>query len=338
MFHYPCQDGLVSAWVVDYYHRQHQRKIKLLPVQHAHRIDTEQFANKSVLICDFTPKPHILTSILQCAKKVQILDHHVTAQKQIGSSPYAIFDMKKSGAGLTWQYFYPAQVVPPFISMVEDRDIWAWKIPRSKIFTSGLSLVTSGMDELDFPNLFILFTELIVNPKKYDYYWELGELVEKDIMAKSTKLARTHAKKTDNFILDGRSYNVCIVNCPIELTSDTGNILSEMAHIDFAVLYRYYHPEREYNISLRSSGKADVSIIAEAFGGGGHSGAAGFTTKISPIDIFCLNQPILVLPPSPKKDPANLEPQPSPNNYNNAFPPLPSLAIKSFNLYNKSSP
>ena len=85
-----------------------------------------------------------------------------------------------------------------------------------------------------------------------------------------------------------KNYNICIVNCSSELTSDLGNIISSNDNVDFAVLWKYNHPKEEYYISLRTNNKVDVSIIAKEYGGGGHKNAAGFATKINPINLFNL--------------------------------------------------
>ena len=40
VFHYPCQDGLVSAWVADYYHRiVLDKEIDLYPYDHNNILD-----------------------------------------------------------------------------------------------------------------------------------------------------------------------------------------------------------------------------------------------------------------------------------------------------------
>ena len=101
-------------------------------------------------------------------------------------------------------------------------------------------------------------------------------------MIKCKYMAQESLKKIDRY----QNYNVCIVNCSSDLTSDLGNILASSDECDFAALWKYNHTKEEYYVSLRSDNKADVSLIAKEFGGGGHKNAAGFSTKINPIILF----------------------------------------------------
>jgi nanoRNase/pAp phosphatase (c-di-AMP/oligoRNAs hydrolase) len=71
--------------------------------------------------------------------------------------------------------------------------------------------------------------------------------------------------------------NIKIVNSPI-LQSEIGNFLSTTTTAAL-IWYKNYQANKTI-ISLRSKGDLDVSVIAEAFGGGGHRNAAGFTIEI----------------------------------------------------------
>jgi uncharacterized protein len=60
-------------------------------------------SRKKIIFCDWAPPPDVLEQVVS---EIKILDHHKTAQQALQSKPYAIFDMEKSGAGLTWEYFF----------------------------------------------------------------------------------------------------------------------------------------------------------------------------------------------------------------------------------------
>ena len=60
-------------------------------------------------------------------------------------------------------------------------------------------------------------------------------------------MAKDHLTKITKY----KDYNVCIVNCPSDMSSDLGNIISSSENIDFAVLWNYNNPKEEYRISLR---------------------------------------------------------------------------------------
>jgi len=281
LFHYPCQDGLSSGWIVDKFHKENNSKIELYPIQHGKIIDLEKLNNKKIIFCDYAPSVEVIEEIEKIAIKITILDHHITSQKALENKTFAIFDMNKSGCRLTWDYFYNKEC-PLFIRMIEDRDIWKWIIPKSREFTAGLTTVCSSVEMYDFDELFKIFNEIIENPFKFDFYIELGDIINKSILIKCKYIALDSLKKINKY----QNYNVCIVNCSYELSSDLGNILSTSDLVDFAVLWRYNNTKEEYYVSLRSKDKVDVSLIAKEFGGGGHKNASGFSTKINPIILF----------------------------------------------------
>ncbi len=285
LFHYPCQDGLASGWITNHYHKLINKSIELYPIQYGTPLDLSRLSGKKIIFCDWAPTLDMLQQIEEVALEIRILDHHKTAQQDLQSKPYAIFDMNKSGAVLTWEYFFPTLPIPCFIQMIQDRDLWTWKLSDSRNLTSGLFILCEAArtDEYDdFSSLFEVFDGLFSNSDKFQFCLELGSIISKANLAKAKNLAKIHAKRIDNY----KDHKICIVNCPTDLTSDVGNILSSMDSIDFAVLWKYSHPNQEYYVSLRSTNKVDVSIIAKSFGGGGHPNAAGFSTKTNPAILF----------------------------------------------------
>jgi oligoribonuclease NrnB/cAMP/cGMP phosphodiesterase (DHH superfamily) len=287
MFHYPCQDGLTSAWITNYYHKSNNKIIDLYPIKHGDNYDFSRLENKRLIICDYAPSIEILDELEKKCSEIKILDHHITAKESLHDKSYAIFDMNKSGAGLTWEYFFPDIEIPLFIKMVQDRDLWKWLISDSKDFTAGLFTLCDSCDYYDFDKIFMIFDNIFTNQNMFNFCMSVGEVVNKANCQKAKAIAEAASKRIDKFM----GKNVCIVNCSVEHASEVGNILSSMDSIDFAVMWTYKNPTESYNVSLRSSDKVDVSKIAKAYGGGGHPNAAGLTTKIFPPVLF--NNPIV---------------------------------------------
>ncbi len=282
LFHYPCQDGLASGWIAHYYHKLIDMSIELYPIQHGHTIDITRLYNKTILFCDYSPSLEILNLIENVAKKITILDHHISAKKALENKSYAIFDMKKSGAGLTWEYFFPDSQVPEFIQMIQDRDLWKWEIPRSKEFTAGLFTLCDGYENYNFVELFNLFDNINLSQDKFNFCLDLGKVINMANYNKAKSIADSASKKIDSY----KGHKVCVVNCSYEHASEVGNLLSSMESIDFAVMWTYNNVTDYYHTSLRSCNKVDVSQIAKEYGGGGHANASGMTTKIFPPALF----------------------------------------------------
>jgi len=285
VFHYPCQDGLGSAYVAMLAHKQAGWVIpELYPISHGVQLDIGKLANKRVLFCDYSPKFSVLNEIELVASSIVVLDHHVTARDDLVAKLYAIFDMNRSGVGITWDYFFPMVKIPLFLSMIQDRDLWVWQITGSKNFCSGFFTVCSSIHPYDFDEIFKLFDELYSNPDKIEYYISIGSILDKSTSRKVESIAQGALKK----IIMYQGKRVCIVNCTGEFISELGNIISSSPDVDYALLWRHNAVTDDYYVSLRSTDtKADVSVIAASFGGGGHPNAAGFTIKTNPYDLIC---------------------------------------------------
>ena len=75
----------------------------------------------------------------QRASSLRVIDHHRTAEEELRGLDYAIFDNRKSGAVLSWEFFHPGKPVPEILRYVMDRDLWLHELPRSREVFAGLS-------------------------------------------------------------------------------------------------------------------------------------------------------------------------------------------------------
>jgi oligoribonuclease NrnB/cAMP/cGMP phosphodiesterase (DHH superfamily) len=286
VFHYPCQDGLTSAWIAYHYHQLNCKLLEMYPISNSDEINLDRLKNKKVLFCDYCPSLDILNKIEDIAYEIKILDHHKSSMEKLSNKKYAIFDMNKSGAGLTWDYFFPDNYMPLFVKMIQDRDLWKWEIEESKDFTCGFHSVLQTMDIYNFEDLFDLYDELYDNYNLIGLYTTIGNIINKNNNNRYKIIVEEHLKCIDIFTFNNIKYNICIINCMHEDASEIGNLISKNDNIDFAVLWSYNHNKKEYRVSLRSCGDIDTTIISTQYGGGGHKNASGFTTKISPLIIF----------------------------------------------------
>lgn len=132
IYHGNCADGFGSAWIVEH----------LFPDQyefHPGKYGTEppDCAGKDVLLVDFSYKRDVMEQIARQANKVLVLDHHKTAIEDLqpladNGTIRAVFDVERSGAGITWDYFEPNLMRPKLIDHIEDRDLWKFQLPWTK--------------------------------------------------------------------------------------------------------------------------------------------------------------------------------------------------------------
>ena len=284
IYHAPCQDGFTAAWAV---WKRWGDEVAYHPGVHGEA--PPDVTGKHVLIVDFSYRRQVLQQMGAVAASITILDHHKSAQADLApfvvealgeapvafvdeglaglAGPYpiqAVFDMERSGAGLTWDLLHPGAPRPLLIEYVEDRDLWRFTLAGTREFTA----------------------ELFSQPYSFAE-WEIaaGDLehaVGRDKrFAQGQAITRKHDKdvaelldQTARYMVIG-GHRVPVANLPYTMCSDGANRLAEGN--PFAATY-FDRADGARVFSLRSTeGGLDVSEIAFALGGGGHARAAGFT-------------------------------------------------------------
>lgn len=257
IYHGNCADGFGAAWVVH----------KLLGYEgcdfHAgvYQSPPPDVTGKVVYMVDFSYKRGVLLEMAAQAKHIIILDHHKSAALDLIDLPYnvtTVFDMERSGAMITWDYFYPDVEVPQLLRHIQDRDLWQFKFPATREIQAAL---------FSYPYDFSVWNDLM-KPDAIPRLITDGVAIErkhfkdiKELLPIVTRMMRIGG------------VTVPVANLPYIHSSDAGHILSE--NESFAACYWDTPDGRVF--SLRSSEMGmDVSEIAKKYGGGGHAHAAGF--------------------------------------------------------------
>lgn len=283
IYHGNCADGFGAAWAV---WKRWGDTVDYFPGFYG--AEPPQVAGKNVLLVDFSYKAPVLHAMAAVASTVVILDHHKTAQADLASLPppldgpydpntmlhwqrecnapasiHALFDMERSGAQIAWDYLHPNQPRPLLLDYVGDRDLWRFKLPRSREVNAVI---------FSHPYDFKVWDGLAHDLVDDAGYWNTvasGEAIErkhfKDI---AELLALTRRKMRIG------GHEVEVANLPYTMSSDAAGILAEGK--PFGACY-FDRNDGARVFSLRSrEGGVDVSAIAKTYGGGGHAQAAGF--------------------------------------------------------------
>lgn len=266
LYHSSCYDGFGAAFAA---WKKFGNSAKYLSVSYGKPMPA--IANATELyIVDFSYDEETLIGIADTGVKVVVLDHHKSAKEKLEKlvgrkNPEVIFDMKRSGAGITWDYFHGVGTRPQMINLIEDRDLWRFKYGDStKQLHSYL---------LSQPFEFSIYDRLLSDLHLDNAISEGAALLRMtdQIVEKICKNARVY----DNFF----GHRAVVVNTSSHW-SEVGNRLLELyPDVDFAASYTDL-PEETRMFSLRSKAPFDVARVAEMFGGGGHAQAAGFKAKL----------------------------------------------------------
>ena len=111
------QDGVE----VEYYPAKHNKPPPYKRIAKADR----------TYVLDFCyPREHLVKMAEMTDLKV--IDHHKSAEAQCHGLDFCEFDMERSGAGMSWDHFFPGVARPWHVDYIETRDIWTWKWPTAK--------------------------------------------------------------------------------------------------------------------------------------------------------------------------------------------------------------
>lgn len=225
---------------------------------------------KNVLICDFSYDKKTMEKMISDARSLLVIDHHKTARKALRGLPQEnkYFDMKHSGASLTWAYFFPNQPLPLFIRYIEDNDIWLKKMENTDAFCNyyyGLPQefpeYEKLLDEQEIANVMPL---AIAMHKQNEVY------IKQALSQATMKFCR----------FGGEYYMVASCNTSV-LKSEIGNkLLTKYPYCDLSAVFSLRDNVTYY--SLRSDDlRTDTTKISSKFGGGGHRNASGMTSENS---------------------------------------------------------
>ena len=241
-----------------------------------------------VLFADIFPTEEMLEFLdgIGVQDKVVILDHHAGAKNVQKGAPEGtksqfqiaedfgfdiVFSDDHSGAFLMWRWFAevePQPNVPLLVQLVEDSDLWRFKVPGTKEVRTIMETLPKDMvswRQLD---------ERLTNDPVSFFQTGRAAMEYRDLLVE--KLC---AKPAWVYLDDDN----CIpaVNSP-NWQSEIGNRLCLMyPEAKFAMVY--FVDGMNASISLRSNNKEPVNIIAQRFGGNGHPNAAGCRI---PLDVF----------------------------------------------------
>jgi len=268
IYHGNCADGFTSAWAM----------WRALPDTEFHAgffgTPPPDCTDREVVLVDFSYKRPVLLEMAKVAKSILILDHHASAEKDLVDLPdnvTTVFDMNRSGARITWEYYHPGTEVPLMILHVEDRDLWRFNLENTREFQSNMFSY-----EYTFENWDKIHS--IMSNGRNDEYWKFiseGSAIDRKLLKDIKELMGVAAYR---MVIAG--HNVPVMNAPYFYSSEAGSTMC--VGEPFAACY-WDLPNNERVYSLRSNNDGlDVSEIAVKFGGGGHRNAAGFSIITNP--------------------------------------------------------
>lgn len=293
IYHDNCVDGFGAAFIAARNFETLDQDYVMIPHSYGKPVDFMESleADDHVFILDYSLPPEVMVSICEKVELVVWLDHHKSAidkwtvattihtpEDLIDTTPAnlkEVLDITRSGTGITFDYFHPVSVRPMWVNWIEDRDLWKFKYGEaSKQFHAAIS---------SYPKTVEQWHVLLVLGTQTDY---------EQLLTEGEAILRAHNQRVKE-IADGCAVPIVIdgqkgfaANCNGYFASDVGHELAERSGTFGATWYQNASGDIKWSLRAASNNSVDVAKIAEAFGGGGHKAAAGFSLSNPATDCF----------------------------------------------------
>ena len=291
--HSHCTDGLVAASIMKYsLQMNHNVEPEVIFVSYGKEQEAISKANidsKTTVYCvDFAFNKETTLELCKLAEKVTVLDHHKTTHENLHDlnthyNFYFIYDVEKSGASIVRDYcnkhlglyshikLNQKEILNKVVNMVEDRDLWLFRLPLTKEFAE---YVFAYMQ----PNDINRMTEILF---KYNLL-QLETICSSGytIMRYKDNIIKKKLDSYNPIYINFGSTRMLIINeTQPDLVSQLGNELCKKYNVPVCIYnISGYNGSTELSVSLsfRSMDHLEpVDSIARLFSGGGHSCASG---------------------------------------------------------------
>lgn len=295
--HRNCPDGWVAAYVC----KLKYPEAEMVALNHG--LNEQQLSNlfdscagRDVIMVDYSLRTRELNDQLNLvAKSFRILDHHKTAQATLEGAPYATFDMKRSGAGLAWDYLFgkdcghgwfdarkmlEQHIRPWWVDYTEDQDLWNWQCVWSQEVNAFLMVQERTVETWN------MITQMTreeardrgVGVHQYIEYYTRSVVAEAQEGILRFQTGMLESEDGSITLPTFTDYRTAVLNIPYAGVSEAGSALCKAGY-PVALLW-FERGDGVTQFSLRGDGSVDVSAIAKSFGGGGHNNAAGFQLSL----------------------------------------------------------
>jgi len=277
LYHAACSDGFCAAWVA----RRRFPDAECVPVQHGDA--TPDVAGRTVYLLDFSLKREQMQQVIGLAHSVCVLDHHESAIPDLsfpscsaadwwdGSGRiYIGFDTSKSGARLAWEFFFPGVKSPWLVDYTEDRDLWRWRLPRSREISAFIR---------SWPFDFA----------RWDAWAQWGEIDTRIFreqvrfaIAEGGAILRSQQQLVDEAVARAGEHVVCgykvlATNATVMISEIAGKLAEGRPF--GATFFIRADGARVWSLRSEATGVNVAQLAKELKGGGGHPHAAGFTER-----------------------------------------------------------
>jgi oligoribonuclease NrnB/cAMP/cGMP phosphodiesterase (DHH superfamily) len=180
----------------------------------------------------------------------------------VRTMPSFVYDEKRSGASIAWEYFHPGTKLPHLLYLIQEGDLY------HKLSDEDHAMVSYVYAQ---PRTFAMWDTLMTDleePTMRAQMAERGRIYQEQFQLLVDQLSKAAS------LVSFEGYEVAFVEAPKMFTTPVGARLNEL-HPPFTII-AHARPD-SLRVSMRSISGMDVSVIARKYGGNGHPNAAAFS-------------------------------------------------------------
>ena len=286
-FYHTDEDGKCAAyWVKELSSHYDGYEKEFIPINYGKEFPFDTIKpEEQIYIVDYSIFPEEMEKLLEITSDVTWIDHHASAIKRYENFPHNIKGIRYDGvAGCMLTYCYLTQMTqgglgdfknfdlsmttfaPFFTKLVADFDVWTFDYgDDTRAFEMGLQLY-----DLDPTSRKNVFNEL-EDPESEFHECHIIDLGD-DLILYRDNWAKEYCEHV-GFECEFEGYKCFAMNLAM-ISSDHFKSVDQDKY-DMFIGFSYNG--KSWTYSLRST-RVDCSQIAMKYGGGGHKGAAGFST------------------------------------------------------------
>lgn len=274
-FYHDDLDGICAAWWVKYWcenNMNSNERMKFMAVNYGKNFPIDEITPcEKVFIVDFSlDDPEDMKKVLDITSNVVWIDHHISAINKYNNFD-SVDGLRVNGVAacvLTYLFLFKHSDltnygdIPLFTRLIADHDIWRFKYgDNTRNFVAGL------MCDNICPSSRIFYE--LEDSDKVQTIINNGRLIRKYIKNDNAKYATENAYEGE---FEG--YKALIINRGFS----NSDLFDAVRSNKYDLYIKYCRTkEKKWTYTIYSD-SVDVSKLAEKYGGGGHKGAAGFTT------------------------------------------------------------
>lgn len=237
--------------------------------------------SEEVIIVDYSLQtPGDFEHLLEITENVVWIDHHKTAIEKHPDMAHlaGIRSLEKAACALTWDYFFPNQLIPYACSLLDDYDTWTFRFgDDTRRFQAGMKLKFNSPLSPIWNNIL-------------DRKHRIGELYHYEEIINDGKIALQYQEnqyagvvKSWSFEVMFEGYRAICCNSHERRSQLFDSVYDPEKH---DIMIPFIFDGSHWSVSIYATKpEIDVSAIALKYGGGGHKQAAGFVCEKLPLPL-----------------------------------------------------